>query len=166
MKKLCLFIAVSGLLVTGCASNSTFSPVANCKPLAAYNSVAITPFSTDRVIVTEVRLQTIASTGTLNGISDSVSATLKSRLDKTRKFDKVVTNGSCTDRAVKIAGKLTAFTHRKGRYYLHATGELSDCKTGESLYKFELTESDSDLLMIPKQIADEVFYGIQGRMSC
>ena len=165
MTKIFIAIVVSSMLASGCTTTA-FMPIANCKPLSAYNTVILMPFSTDRVVVLEKRVRMIASPDTLSVISDTISEKLKDRLDNSGKFDKVIINGNCVDHAIKIEAKVTALTHHKGRYHIFAEGKISDCKTGVPLYKFELDERDSNLLVIPNQIANEVFNGIQKRMVC
>ncbi|MEK7304315.1 MAG: hypothetical protein AAB174_04625 [Pseudomonadota bacterium] len=163
MKKSFLILFISGMFVSGCASEPKI-PRTDCRTFSEYSTIVLKPFNAGRAIVENADVGN--GTSTLNGISDSIGEKLKSRLDDYKKFDKIQIAGSCADHTLIIEGNITGLSHRKGKFHVFVNGNVSDCKTGESLYKFELEETDSKLMSIPNQIAGKISKRTMDRLFC
>jgi len=164
VKKTFLILLISGMFASGCASKPKI-PRTDCRTFSEYSAIVIKPFNAGRAIVSNA-IDVGDGTSTQYGISDSISEKLKGRLDDNKKFDKVQISGSCTDHTLIIEGNITGLSYHKGKFHVFVNGNVSDCKTGESLYKFELEETDSKLMSIPNQIAREISNRTMDRLFC
>lgn len=172
MKKLLPGICLLSLILSGCfvvnLHNKLFNPP-DCSKPSPFSTVTIIPFSTDEVLIegiSEGKEMTNIGGG-LKGITNRIGESLKDKLSAYRKFDKISQGSECGDRSIKVEGKVVslAHIHRTG-FVLFVRGEILNCTTGESLYKFEVKEDDDELYKVPDKIAKKIAEEIYDKLLC
>ena len=172
MKKLFPVICLLSLLLSGCfivnLHNKLFNPP-DCSKPSPFSTVIITPFSTDEVLIEGITegKEVVNIGGGLKGITNRIGETLKDKLAEYKKFDKISQGGECGDHSIKVEGKVIDLAHifRTG-YVVLVRGEIFNCSTGESLYKFEVKEDDDELYIVPEKIGRKIADEIYDKLLC
>jgi hypothetical protein len=146
-------------LLLGCAKYY-LTPVSACRPLSAYDTLIIAPFDGDSAFVEEEKYTHLP-----RSIANATPDHLKEKVEDTHLFRNVAISPNCADHAVKLDGKIYSLSHHRG-FYAGIRGKIIDCKTGESLYKYDKEEQDDDSINLPPQIASKLASGIRAKMAC
>jgi hypothetical protein len=164
--RLVLLVAVSFLFIMGCASNRTsLTPVNGCKPLSSFSAVNLAPFDTSTTIVTNV-ISKDSMVSSLTGYVHEINDQLKSKLEATRRFNKISNGSECGSQVLKIEGKIMALEQDRNKIHVIIRGSIQQCNTGEILYKFEQDDTDSALFRTAEIIADKIAVDITNQMTC
>lgn len=159
-KNLLICITVVLFLGTGCV-NTYLKPTSTCQPLSAFDTLVISPFNGDAAIVEEERYR-----GIPHDIALETTEDLKDEVENNHLFRKVIESSACAKHAIKIDGKIYRLIHHRG-FHAGVRGQIIDCQTGESIYKFNNDdEQDDDSYKLPSQIAVKLTDGIKAKLSC
>jgi hypothetical protein len=151
------------LFCAGCASTNTYlKPVSSCQPLSAFDTILLSPISSDSAFVEERKYGHLPPQ-----IASAATDNLKDKLEEGRAFRRVILSSNCATRAIKLEGKIYQLIHNKGKFRIGIRGQIVNCDTGEALYKFHKEdESDSEIRKLPKQIAGHLADGITAKLVC
>lgn len=163
MKKLFLVSLLASLLVFGCHRNVA-KPTGQCVPLSQYNKIVIADFRTDRTIITEN--EPWSTPESIKNTARLITEGLKNKLEEQRKFNQVVVSNECIPGALRIAGEIDTFFHKKRRFHATVKGEFIDCQTGVSLYKFGWLEAGNTLPALPERIANRLRDAVSMQLVC
>jgi len=148
------------LLNNGCI-NTYLRPTTTCKPLSTFDTLVISPFNGDAAFVEEDRYK-----GIPHDIAVATTEELKDQVENSHMFRKVIQSSECVKHAVKIDGKIYSLIHHRG-FHAGIRGQLINCETGESLYKFNNDdEQDSESYKLPSQIAEKLTEGMRAKLKC
>lgn len=165
MPKSTSIISIAVLLFyTGCVSayNSYLKPAAGCQPLSAFDTIVIAPFSGEGALVEEEKYEHLP-----REVARTTSEQLKVYLEEDHLFKKVIQSSNCADHAIKIDGKIYSLIHSRRTFHLGVRGQVINCQNGETLYRYDNDdEQDSDIIILPRQIAAKLTEGIKGKMKC
>jgi len=145
----------------GC-TNTYLKPTSTCQPLSAFNTLVISPFTGDKAFVEEEQYRSFP-----HDIVIAITEQLKDQMEDSHMFNKVIQSSDCSDRAIKIDGKIYSLIHHRRSFHIGIRGQLINCQTGESLYKFDNDdEQDSEIIKLPGQIAGKLINGIKAKLIC
>ena len=145
----------------GC-TNMYLRPTSTCQPLSAFDTLVIAPFNGDSAFVEEGQYR-----GLPHDIAVATTDRLKDQIEISHIFSKVIQSSDCADRAIKIDGKIYSLIHNRRSFHVGIRGQIINCQTGESLYKFDNDdESDSESFKLPSQIAEKLTDGIKAKLIC
>lgn len=157
-----ILICILTMLVfgSGCAGRY-LSPISNCQPLSAYKTIVITPIDGDSALVEESKYKHLP-----HDIAQALTERLKDQIEFYYLFPKVVQSSECVDQAIKLEGRIYTLDHNKRSFHLGIRGRIIDCQSNKPLYIFDHDEEDTESGKLPGQIADKLFEGIKGRLTC
>ncbi|HEX9021057.1 MAG TPA: hypothetical protein VF903_07335 [Nitrospirota bacterium] len=163
-KNTLIFFAAVLFLCFGCVGsyNSYLKPTAGCQPLSAFDTIIIAPFNGDAALVEEEKYEHLP-----REVARAASEQLKINIEEDHLFKKVLQSSNCADHAVKIDGSIYSLIHSRRTFHLGVRGQVVNCQTGESLYRFDNDdEQDSDIVILPRQIAEKISEGIRAKLKC
>jgi len=161
---LSIYIIVMLFLSSGCnnsLNHSYLKPTTVCKPLSAFDILVISPLTGDSVFVEETQYK-----GIPKDLANATNERLKEYFEENRMFAKTIISTDCADKAIKIDCKLNNLSHRSGRFHTVISGKIINCQTGETLYRFENDEADSQSFRLPDEILKNLSRGIRAKMDC
>jgi hypothetical protein len=151
-------IILIALFFSGCAT--FLKPTTKCQPLSSFNTVIISPVTSDETIVEEKKYSQLPPQ-----IAALATILLKEKIEDSRMFKNIIQSSECAAGAIKIDTKISSFIHRRG---FHATirGSIVDCQTNEVIYRFQDVESESNSFKISSEIAQVITKGISKYYQC
>jgi len=148
-------------LSIGCHNTFYLRPTSTCQPLSAFDTLVISPFNGDAAFVEEEQYRLLP-----HQIAVATTEQLKDQIEDSHMFSKVIQSSDCVDRAIRIDGKIYILSHKRRSFNVFSRGQIINCQTGESLYKFDKENNNSESSKLPHEIAEDLTGGIKERLTC
>jgi hypothetical protein len=112
--------------------------------------LTLTPWNTETALVEESEY-----THLVKQVADQISLSLRDRVDKMKKFDRVIDGASCTSGA-RVENRVVSLIHKRRKYHFRIAGRVVECGTERLLHTYELEQVEKGVENLAGELADDI----------